>query len=143
MIENIELKGVAVAQNVAEAEDRAPAFPINLVHHIPGRRRFRSAVLKGAPRAGEIARARLSRIKGVISVAANAITGSLVMEYDPATLAPAQVLDALADQGYVAAAEQNPEGGGGWANRLLNAVGSWIIDALAERLVLVMLGALA
>ena len=144
MIENIELKGVAVAQNVAEAEDRAPAFPINLVHHIPGRLRFRSAALKGAPRAGEIAPARLSRIKGVTSVAANPITGSLLVEYDPATLAPTRVIDALSNHGYIAAAEeQRTRGGGGWADRLASAVGGWIIDALAERLVWVMIGALA
>jgi|HubBroStandDraft_6_1064221.scaffolds.fasta_scaffold163678_2 hypothetical protein len=144
MIENIELKGVAVAQNVAEAEDRAPAFPINLVHHIPGRLRFRSAALKGAPRAGEIARARLNRIKGVTSVAANPITGSLLVEYDLATLTPTRVIDALSNHGYVAAAEeQRTRGGGGWVDRLTSAVGGWIIDALAERLVWVMIGALA
>ena len=144
MIENIEQKGAAVAQNVAEAEDRVPAFPINLVHHIRGRLRFRSAALKGAPRAGEIARARLSRIKGVTAVAANPITGSLLVEYDPATLAPTRVIDALSKHGYVAAAEeQRTQGGGGWADRLASAVGGWIIDALAERLVWVMIGALA
>lgn len=112
--------------------------------HIPGRLRFRSAALKGAPRAGEIARARLSRIKGVTSVAANPITGSLLVEYDPATLAPTRVIDALSNHGYVAAAEeQRTRGGGGWADRLASAVGGWIIDALAERLVWVMIGALA
>jgi copper chaperone CopZ len=145
MIENIELKGAAVvAQNVAEVANRASAPQINLVHHVPGRLRFRSAALKGDARVGEVARARLSRIDGVTSVAANPITGSLLVEYNPATLAPADVVDALANHGYVAAAEeQSLEGGGGWADRLANAVGGWIIDVLAERLVLIMIGALA
>lgn len=145
MIENIELKGAAVAaQNVAETGDRAPAMPINLVHHVPGRLRFRSAALKADAHAGEVARARLSRIEGVTAVAANPITGSLLVEYNPATLAPADVVDALANHGYVAAAEeQSRDGGGGWADRVANAVGGWIIDALAERLVFVMIGALA
>ena len=87
MIENIELRGAAVAQNVAEAEDRAEALQINLLHHIPGRLRFRSAALKGNACACEMARSRLNRIRGVTSVAANPITGSLLVEYDPATLA--------------------------------------------------------
>jgi Heavy metal associated domain 2 len=144
MIENIELKGAAVAQNVAGVEDRAPALQINLVHHVPGRLRFRSAALRGDARTREVAHARLSRIKGVTSVAANPITGSLLVEYDPATLAPASVIEALANQGYAAPAEkQSPEPDGGWADRLANAVGAWILDALVERLVLVMIGALA
>ena len=145
MIEKIELRGAAVAaQNVAEAEERASALQLNLVHHIPGRLRFRSAALKGDASAGELARARFSRIEGVTSVAANPITGSLLVEYDPPTLSPAHVLDAMADHGYVAGAEeQSPESGGGWSGRLANALGGWIIDALAERLVLVMIGALA
>ena len=144
MIENIELRGAAVAQNVAEAEDRASALQINLLHHIPGRLRFRSAALKGNACACEMARSRLNRIRGVTSVAANPITGSLLVEYDPATLAPAHVVSALANQGYVAVTEeQSPEAGGGWADRLANAVKGWIIDALVERLVLVMIGALA
>ena len=47
MISNTDLKGTAVpAPIVAGAGDRPAALEFDLVHHLPGRLRLRSAVLK-------------------------------------------------------------------------------------------------
>jgi copper chaperone CopZ len=144
MINNIELKGAVAAQNVAEAADRQATLNAYIGHHVPGRLRLRSAALKDDARASAEARTRFGRIEGVTSVTANPVTGSLLLEYDPRVLAPARIIDALAAHGCVAAAADPPgERGGGWADRLVAAIESWIIDALAERLVIALIGALA
>lgn len=146
MINNFELQGaVAPVQNVAAVADQPRlSLQLNLVHHLPGRLRLRSAALKGNSSASDEARARFAIITGVTSVTANLCTGSLLVEYDPAVLAPEQVIDALAHHScFAAAAQQSPERDGGWVDRLASVVEGWIVDALAERLTLAVISALA
>jgi hypothetical protein len=143
MINNIELKGAAVAApNVLEVAAPRPALKVDLMHHLPGRLRLRSPALKGNSLASEEARANLAAINGVTSAAANPTTGSLLLQYDPATVAPERIIHVLAAHGFVTA-EQSTAREGSWTNRLATAAEGWILDALAERLVLAMIGALA
>jgi len=101
MISNTDLKGAAVpAPIVAAAGDRSTALECYLAHHIPGRLRLRSAVLKGNAFAIEEARRHLAQIDGVTSVKANPSTGSVLLEYDPNVISPSKVSDVLATHGY-------------------------------------------
>jgi hypothetical protein len=94
MISNTDLKGAAVpAPIVAGAGDRPAALEFDLVHHLPGRLRLRSAVLKGNTFASEEARRHLAQIDGVTSVRANPATGSVLTGIEHASeTEPSRVL---------------------------------------------------
>ena len=143
MINNTNALGAAVfAPIVAGAVDCPAARNIEIAHHLPGRVRLRSPSLKGALRAGEEARRYLAQIEGVTSVTVNPCAGSLLLRYDPAVLPPEKVIEVLSAHGYFPAAAE--EGAGPrWANQLASAVTNWVIEALTERLVLALIGALA
>jgi copper chaperone CopZ len=145
MISNTDLKGAAVpAPIVAGAGDRPAALQFDLAHHLPGRLRLRSAVLKGNALASEEARRHLAQIDGVTSAQANPSTGSVLLEYDPNVISPSNVSDVLATHGYaLGPTEAETEAGAGWADKLARAAWDWAINALAERLALAMISALA
>jgi hypothetical protein len=120
------------------------ALEFDLAHHLPGRLRLRSAVLKGNALASEEARRHLAQIDGVTSARANPSTGSVLLEYDPNVISPTNVSDVLAAHGYVLrATEAETEAGAGWADRLASVVKDWVINALADWLVLAMISAFA
>lgn len=54
------------------------------VHHLPGRLRLRCGRLKRNAREGAALEARLNRLPGVHDVRINLLTGSLLVNYDPA-----------------------------------------------------------
>jgi hypothetical protein len=145
MISNLDLKGAAVsAPIVAGAGDRPAAFEFDIVHHIQGRLRLRSAALKGNAGACEQARYHLAQIGGVKEANANPITGSVLLEYDPSLLPPGKLSELLAAYGYVLrATDAETEAGGKWADKLASAVMDWVINSLVERLALAMITALA
>jgi Zn-dependent membrane protease YugP len=103
---------------------------------------LRSPSLKGDVRAGEEARRHLAQIEGVTSVTVNPWAGSLLLRYDPVALPSEKVTKLLAAHGYSAAAAAGCAGPR-WANQLASAVTNWVIEALTERLVLALIGALA
>jgi copper chaperone CopZ len=145
MISNTDLKGAAVpAPIVAGAGDRPAALEFDLVHHLPGRLRLRSAVLKGNTFASEEARRHLAQIDGVTSVRANPATGSVLLEYDPNVLSPDKATEVLAAHGCaLRATEARTETGGKRADQLASAAMNWAINAIAERLAMAMITALA
>ncbi len=74
----------------------------NYVHHIPGRLRVRcGAVRRDECRAG-LVKTLLQQQPGVRSVEANTVTGSIVVNYDPAVTTHAAIIDTLHDRGYMA-----------------------------------------
>jgi hypothetical protein len=145
MISNTDLKGAAVsAPIVAGAGDRPTALEFDLAHHLPGRLRLRSAVLKGNALASEAAQRHLAQIDGVTSARANPSTGSVLLEYDPNVISPSNVGDVLATHRYaLGATEAETEAAAGWADKLASVARAWVINVLAERLALAMISALA
>jgi hypothetical protein len=68
MISNTVLKGaIAFAPNVVGTGDCPSALHLDLAHHLPGRLRLRSALLKGNARASEETQRHLAAIRGVTS----------------------------------------------------------------------------
>jgi hypothetical protein len=69
------------------------------IHDIPGRLRVKIEYLKNHPE-------RLKEVRdllianGVLSVRSNTLTGSTVVEYDPAVITSAHLLDILKQNGY-------------------------------------------
>lgn len=68
------------------------------LHHVPGRLRVRSPVLKRNEGKADDVRRLLEAAEGVISVKVNAITGSITIHYDPATVTKAGILAILRGQ---------------------------------------------
>jgi len=143
MISNLDVKGAAVsAPIVAGVGGRPTALEVDLAHHLPGRLRLRSAVLRGDARASEEARRHLAEISGVRSASINPSTGSVLLEYDPEVILPSKVADVLATYGYIiGASELEAEAGSEWAD-LASSIMDWVFNTLAERLALAVIGAL-
>jgi hypothetical protein len=145
MITDTDQKGTAMpAPIVAEVGQSPTTFEFDIAHHVPGRLRLRSAALKGNARACEQAEHHLAQIGGVKQASANPITGSVLLGYDPNLLSPGEVTEVLAAHGYVLRAiEAETEAGDWWVDRIASAVMDWVVNALAERLAVAMIAALA
>lgn len=59
---------------------------IRIVHLIPGRVRLRSRQLRALPEAGPAIEQALAAVPGVQSVEVNALTGSILIRYEPGRL---------------------------------------------------------
>jgi len=144
MISDTVMKGAAVRVPAAAAGDRPAASEFALAHHVPGRLRLRSAALKGNASASEQARHDLAQIRGVTAASANPMTASVLLEYDPSVLSAGREIDLLAAHGYVLrATEAEAEAGSWWADKMASVAMDWVINALAERLALAVITALA
>jgi Heavy metal associated domain 2 len=141
---NIAVKGaVAFAPINVLPVNGLPALRAQVAHHIPGRLRLRSALLKDNPRVAEEATRRLADIEGVTSATANPSTGGLLLSYDPGMLPPRDLLELLADQAHISALDQTPAAAGGdWIDKLANVIKGWFLDAVTEHLALAVIGAL-
>jgi Heavy metal associated domain 2 len=66
---------------------------VELVHSVPGRLRIRISRMRRDPHIADAARATILSIPAVTGVAANTVTGSLVITYHPGALSPAALWD--------------------------------------------------
>lgn len=143
MISNTEIRRAAVAAaKVARTGDCLAGFKLEVAHHLPGRLRLRSAVIKQNAAAAENLRATLAEIAGVRSVTVNPDTGSVLLTYDPAVLTPDRLLELLLSTRDVADASEKSSAAPGWADSLAGAVRDWAIHALAQHLALAVISVL-
>ena len=71
------------------------------IHHIPGRLRIKNPVFKNNPAAGDEIRDCFSSAAGVHHIKVNALTGSVVVNYDPNQIDPDNLLQIFRDCEYV------------------------------------------
>ena len=69
------------------------------IHHVPGRLRLQTPLLRGRPRAARSAYHAAVAITGVTHVRANTTTGSLLINYDRQRVTPAMLWQALCEHG--------------------------------------------
>jgi copper chaperone CopZ len=69
-------------------------------HEVPGRLRLKTPVLKGNPSLGQKIEDILSAVGGVQTVRTSAITGSIIVNYDPKIISSNEITDIVAEQGY-------------------------------------------
>jgi hypothetical protein len=144
MINDTTLRnGSAAPADIAGRNAVCPAgYALDLVHHLPGRLRLRSAALKHDVRAIEHRRRQLTGISGVTSVEANPSTGSILLKYDPTVVPPANVVEMLASCGITA--RPVTEGAEpGRSEELVTTLQRSILEVLAERLMLAIIGVAA
>ena len=65
------------------------------VHQLPGRLRVRLPITKGNPALAEKLASRIHALEGITSVAANPVTGSLLIRYDVSVTNAAACFDVL------------------------------------------------
>lgn len=70
-------------------------YPIETIHLLPGRVRFRAPMLVGRARHGDRVADALGRIQGVRHVKVDARSGSVLIEFDPGRLEPEILYAAL------------------------------------------------
>ena len=70
------------------------------LHHVPGRIRVKSPVVKGRKRVADKVLALLKGIDGVSNVDVNLTTGSLLISYDPEQVKRDDIVYALHGNGY-------------------------------------------
>lgn len=71
------------------------------LHHIPGRLRVRSAAVKRDKDCASVLTQMLSGRPGIASVKTNTTTGSILVNYNAATLDAKTLLDLLGEWGFV------------------------------------------
>jgi hypothetical protein len=69
--------------DVLPGDSSGPASPNTYVHHVKGRVRVQSAVLRGDVSGMEVLSQHLGAIRGVRKLACNPIIGSITVEYAP------------------------------------------------------------
>ncbi len=70
-------------------------------HHIPGRLRVRSAVVKHDAAAAARLRRWIESIPGMVSVQVSVVTGSILVHYDPRTVEGSGLLMLLREEGWL------------------------------------------
>ncbi|MEW6664945.1 MAG: HMA2 domain-containing protein [Thermodesulfobacteriota bacterium] len=71
------------------------------IHTVPGRLRVKIPTMRSNPHADEEMASLFSGHKGIKNIAANPITGSVVINYDPTILDSGRILKALRREGYL------------------------------------------
>jgi len=108
-------------------------------HVLEGRLRIKVAGVKGSPDGAARVEARLGSIDGVFAVAANPMTGSVLVEYDPATVQQGGIIGALRALGCLppAAGDEPPQ------PKLLVRLAGAVAQAATEAALQQALGALS
>jgi Heavy metal associated domain 2 len=123
------------------------------VHHVPGRLRLQTPLLKGDRRAAAAALDKAVAIPGVSEARVSAVTGSLVITYDKQELRPAALWQSLCDSGLVSGPSPIEDGAPVTRARIGSAsavtatglgrlVAGIIIESLLERSAVALVGAL-
>jgi len=99
------------------------------VHTLEGRLRIKAAGVKGSPSGAGRVEARLREIAGVLNVAANPMTGNVLVLYDPAIASQGLVVDALRALGCL---PYKPTTADLERSRLLSSLTRVIAQAAAE-----------
>lgn len=71
------------------------------MHELPGRLRIKIPSLKRNPREALRLQCLIEHISGVESTSTNAVTGSIVVKFDPATVSSRQIMDVLSREGCI------------------------------------------
>lgn len=118
------------------------------IHHVPGRLRVRTMRLKRDPHRAHAAEQLLQDIHGVTAVRANAVTGSIIVNYQRDVVHGDSILEVLAARGYYEPDKVRHADGqfNDLASRAGDAAGKavfgFMLEKAVERSAVVLIGAL-
>lgn len=111
------------------------------IHHTSGRLRLKLARIRKNPARAHDIQIMARRLDGVTSAAANSVTGSVLIHYEPGRTDVHAILRAMSSAGWL-----SPMATAGNAGQALPPLAGKVLDSLAEKLVersaLALLGAL-
>ncbi len=120
------------------------------VHHVPGRLRLQTPMLKRRPQAARSARDAAMAVPGVTGARVSATTGSLLITYDRRRVTPATLWEMLREHGIATGPLPIKEGvavtraeiryAGGGRRTLFETVAGVCLDKLLERSAAALLG---
>ena len=70
-------------------------------HVTPGRLRIKIPPVKGSPETGQKVERVVKNLEGVSSVAANPLTGNVLILFDPESVTHREIIERLVQQGYL------------------------------------------
>lgn len=115
----------------------AETVMLEYIHFVPGRLRVKILELRDERKAAETA-AEIAAMPAVTKVVANAITGSLTINFDKRQLPIAQLWERLLTRGYVSGGCPDPAGvragstNGQSTSRLARSVMAALFDAIVQ-----------
>jgi hypothetical protein len=105
------------------------------VHHVPGRMRIRTPILKHNKKRAQAIQALVTAQTGVKTAEVNTITGSVVIHYDPMCTTSTVLFDLLKREGCTGAADHSLATGiVSRGNALSSGVSKAVIGAVVENL---------
>ncbi len=123
----------------------APTATPICAHHVPGRLRLKARAWKHDRALIEEAAGKLVTIPGVNAVSSNDLTGSIVVEYEPATVSSRSLSDEMQQRGFppvppivpvvMSARDDSPAG------YLSELAARLLLEGMVQRLVAVMIAA--
>jgi hypothetical protein len=104
------------------------------VHALEGRLRIKIPEVKAAPSQAREVESHLQLLTGMEEVAANPLTGNVLILYDPTLLREDQIISTLQELGFLEEASPRSKGDG-MAERLTSVVASSLMEVALTRLV--------
>ena len=105
------------------------------VHHVPGRMRIRTPLLKRNEKRAQAVRALVTAQTGVKTADVNTVTGSVVIHYDPKRTTSTALFDLLKQEGCAGAADHTAATGiVSRGNALSPGAGKAVIGVVVENL---------
>lgn len=117
----------------------------HFVHHVPGRLRVKSPVLKRNERQAKVAKEYLDSMNGVLSAEVNTVTGSLVIKYDAFLVDGETILNSLHAMGYAQSAtlhRQAYSSGMGVGQKVSDTLVNKLLETVVERSAVALIAAL-
>lgn len=115
------------------------------IHHVPGRLRVKSPMLKRNERHALQTKQRIDGIHGVLASEFNTVTGSLVIRYDASLVEAHTLLDSLRDLGHVQPHHAVPaahSAGTNVSQKISDTVVNKLVETLIERSATALIAAL-
>jgi copper chaperone CopZ len=111
-------------------------------HHIPGRLRIRSAAVKKNKAKADAVEALLAEAPGVRSSEISTLTGSIVVNYDPALTSGPAITTMLRERGYFTHYPVAPRAQDDFGSQFAKKLATYALETALERSVVGLVGAL-
>lgn len=119
------------------------------IHHVPGRLRIKSRALKGKQSSTQEVIRCLNSMDGIVRSQVNPVTGSMLVFYNPQMVAVEPILDVLKEHGLVATPDATAqmrsakgEKLSGYGDMVLKAIAGAVVEKVAERSAVALIGAI-
>jgi len=117
------------------------------IHHIPGRLRVKTLVVKRNETQARLANETLEGTEGITAIDVNVVTGSIVINYDHRVGNGGAILDLLRERGYITHLPASKDAFVrpteiGVAQRVTNVVVNKMVETVLERSALALIAAI-